>query len=320
MRNLTITREKGMINATEPMTFLIDGTKAGTILIPGNKVFPISGSAHTLQIKGSLGLGKSSEMIELPSGTEDLRITAYWKREMMGARPCFKDLAADHAVLSVTDSEKKHETEGFGSDADENTVETGGGMIGFVKGKIKEQKENQKKRIQKLDLLQRQFEQSEVVQSVISYLMANSGDYHLEGVPCSDSLSWVFHQQAYDDRSRYIMIDQDGIQFLWYDFETVRDAYGKHVERRIHGKWGIVFRELGYAPLDKTVYEGVKIGRVDVVQAFVKAFVKAFTEAFPDMGELGTPNYETYNLYVGGIRPGYMISYRAKEKQWKSLF
>ena len=59
---------------------------------------------------------------------------------------------------------------------------------------------------------------------------------------------------------------------------------------------------------------------VDVVQAFVKAFVKAFTEAFPDMGELGTPNYETYNLYVGGIRPGYMISYRAKEKQWKSLF
>ena len=319
MRNITITREKGMINVSEPMTFLIDGAKAGAILLPGSKAFPISESAHTLQIKGSLGLGKSSEVIELPSGTEDLRITAYWKKEMMGARPCFKNLAADPAALSVTKSENKHETEGYGSEVGANTIERGKGVIGFMAGKIQEQKENRETRIQKLDLLQRHFEQSELIQRVIHYLMVNSGDYHLEGVPCSDNLSWVFHQQTYDNRSREIMIDQDGIQFLWYDFETVRDADGKHTERRMLGQWGIVFVELGYAPIDKTVYEGVKLDKAAVLQAFIKAFMKVFTETFPGIGALGTPSYEDYSLFVGGFKTGCMISYMAQERQLKSL-
>lgn len=192
------------------------------------------------------------------------------------------------------------------------------GFTDFVKAKVKEHNEKVEVRRQTRMLLEKQFEESSLVQTIIYYLKANSGMYHFEDVPCSDELSWAFLQQEYKDNCRRdISIDGEAVLLLWYEFVKVRDAEGTHTERKMLGEWGVSFTSMGYAPLDKMIFEGVTFSKGEVIDIFTDAFVKAFSKAFPNVGPLAEPSYSDYSLYFGGFNAGYMISYKAQEKQWK---
>ena len=193
-------------------------------------------------------------------------------------------------------------------------------VSGKVKEKVKEYKENQEIREQKREQLQERYEKSGLVSTIIYCLCCLSGYLPSENGERSDELAWIFKQQGMDDdRCRTLIISEEGILFLWYRFVTVRDHEGKHTEREILGKWGITFENEGFAPLDKVVFEEVSFGKVDVVQAFTRAFMKVFTETFPDVSDMGTPSYKDYSMIFGSGKTGYAISYKAQEKQWKTI-